>query len=559
MSPFTQFMAASTVYSKVRAREVVSWGIMGMAMQIPRDFVYSTIIYHSTEGVNKAFTGWGSVMTRYYRKDSAYRDSDLTVKYLGYWTDNGAYYYYHTEKNKTYEQTILDVKVYADMLKLPYRYVQFDSWFYYKGPKEGVTNWTSMPKIFPSGLRSLWEKTGWPVSAHNRWWSDKVVYAKQNGGKFNFIIEEKSRKAVPVDQTFWDYLMKTSKEWGLITYEQDWLNVEFDYITAMYSDVTLGRTWLTQMGAAAAKHGITIQYCMAPSRAALQSLEIPVVTQARATGDYQPGNDNWKIGVSSLFVDAIGVAPFKDNFWTTTDQPGNPYGKKETQPALIALAATLTTGPVAVGDGIGFSDPALIMRSCNTDGLLLKPTKPAKAINKQIIQAAFSGFRGEVWSTYSTISGMSFGIILGASMQSNESVTVGPTDAGFLQSGRSVAYGANIGAGGISAEFSDSKPLVLKGCSNVEFCLRYTTPVITHRGRQLMLYGEMSKWVVMSPQRITNIIISSNDVQVELTGASWEKVVFSLSYGGQLLQMPCLLSNAGRARISVLEGTCVPV
>lgn len=53
MSPFSQFMAASTVYSKVGGREVVSWGIMGMAMQIPRDFVYSTIIYHSAEGVNK--------------------------------------------------------------------------------------------------------------------------------------------------------------------------------------------------------------------------------------------------------------------------------------------------------------------------------------------------------------------------------------------------------------------------------------------------------------------------------------------------------------------------
>ena len=35
---------------------------------------------------------------------------------------------------------------------------------------------------------------------------------------------------------------------------------------------------------------------------------------------------------------------------------------KETQPALIALAATLSTGPVGVGDGIGFSDPTLIMR-----------------------------------------------------------------------------------------------------------------------------------------------------------------------------------------------------
>ena len=49
------------------------------------------------------------------------------------------------------------------------------------------------------------------------------------------------------------------------------------------------------------------------------------------------------------------------------------------------------------------------------------------------MQAAFSGFLGEVWSTYSTISGMSFGIILGADMKSNESMTVGPTDAGFLQ------------------------------------------------------------------------------------------------------------------------------
>ena len=30
--------------------------------------------------------------------------------------------------------------------------------------------------------------------------SDKVVYAKQNGGKFNFILEEKSHEAVPIDQ-----------------------------------------------------------------------------------------------------------------------------------------------------------------------------------------------------------------------------------------------------------------------------------------------------------------------------------------------------------------------
>lgn len=78
-------------------------------------------------------------------------------------------------------------------------------------------------------------------------------------------------------------------------------------------------------------------------------------------------------------------------------------------------------------------------------------------------------------------------------------------------------------------------------------------------GQELLLYGELSKWVVMATQRISNIAVSSEDVQVELTGAPWEVVIFSLSYGGQFLQVPCIMSNGGRARISVAEGTCIPV
>lgn len=48
--------------------------------------------------------------------------------------------------------------------------------------------------------------------------------------------------------------------------------------------------------------------------------------QARVSGDYHPGKGQWKIGVSSLFAAAMGIAPFKDTFWTTEVQPGNPYG-----------------------------------------------------------------------------------------------------------------------------------------------------------------------------------------------------------------------------------------
>ena len=39
----------------------------------------------------------------------------------------GAYYYYNTEYNKSYEQTMLDAKAYADQAKIPYRlYLNFN-------------------------------------------------------------------------------------------------------------------------------------------------------------------------------------------------------------------------------------------------------------------------------------------------------------------------------------------------------------------------------------------------------------------------------------------------
>ena len=47
---------------------------------------------------------------------------------------SGAYYYYHTETGKNYQQTMLDVKAYViDQAKLPVRAFQFDSWWYTRG------------------------------------------------------------------------------------------------------------------------------------------------------------------------------------------------------------------------------------------------------------------------------------------------------------------------------------------------------------------------------------------------------------------------------------------
>ena len=54
----------------------------------------------------------------------------------------------------------------------------------------------------------------------------------------------------------------------------------------------------------------------------MQSLEIDSVTQIRVTNDYETnwmyGEEQWRLGISSIFSAALGLAPFKDVYWTTS-------------------------------------------------------------------------------------------------------------------------------------------------------------------------------------------------------------------------------------------------
>lgn len=94
-------------------------------------------------------------------------------------------------------------------------------------------------------------------------------------------------------------------------------------------------------------------------------------TQARASIDYHL-ETQWTLGVSGIFSRALGLAPTKDNYWSETIQPENPYGKTEPYPRLQSVASTLSAGPVAPSDAIGYSNPDLINMACMTDGTLLQ-------------------------------------------------------------------------------------------------------------------------------------------------------------------------------------------
>ncbi len=56
----------------------------------------------------------------------------------------------------------------------------------------------------------------------------------------------------------------------------------------------------------------------------------------------------YRIGYNSQVLWALGLVPFKDNFWTTSEQPGCPYKTipcVEPNPELQTLVAALSYGP----------------------------------------------------------------------------------------------------------------------------------------------------------------------------------------------------------------------
>jgi hypothetical protein len=350
---------------------------------------------------------WGDLILAESGKTREASMQDPSVQYLAYWTDNGAYYYYLTEPQKNYEQTLLDVAADSTAAKIPYHFYQLDSWWYYKGKDGGVSKWDARPDVFPDGLAALRSKLSLPFIMHNRWWSPEAVSADPD----SFVAEAKM--ALPIKQSFWDDLMAKAHTQGDRVYEQDWLVTQAHGLNYLRQHLDAEATWLTQMNDAAAKQRMTIQYCMPLPKHLLESTQLLTVTQARASDDYHPGRSQWKIGATSLLEWSLGLAPFKDDFWTTTDQPGSPYKDKPTEPNVIleTIVSSLSAGPVGPSDAVGKENVDLIMRTCRADGLLLKPDRPATPVDAWFLP---EGPKGQLWSTETTLGSHRWSYVLDA-------------------------------------------------------------------------------------------------------------------------------------------------
>lgn len=382
-------LAAMTVFSPLSSPKaqhmfsgdgLVGAGIKGTVSVIPAGW-RQLFILSAGRGINDGMMAWGDRMLKFTGKPRADMYRDDVISTIGFWTDNGGYYHYATGTNESYEEVLPKVKAYHDSIGVPFRHWQFDSWFY---PKDGgvsasggggaVVNWTAMPSVFPNGMAYIQSKLGVPIVMHNRQWSPKSDYIKNEPYKWY----KSTKAAVPEDPSaFFKDFFQQQEGWGLAMYEQDWMCTEYDQVEALQRNISLADAWLRGMALGAASSGRTIQYCMPYPYDVLSAAAYPAVTNARATDDYIKRDAQWAIGATSMFYWSIGILPFKDGFYSSNlPQCGGQVVGPEMHPNRAALMAALSGAMVGPMDGIHLMNASRVMSTCRSDGLLLKPDKP---------------------------------------------------------------------------------------------------------------------------------------------------------------------------------------
>ena len=377
--------ASDFIVSKMTGdgENVLNSGLNEEIENLPKNFSHSSILVLS-KSIKGAWNQWGKALRSIYKRNIPANDSDPMLKYFGYWTDNGADYYYNYDTTIGYSQTLLALRKRYEDEGIPLGYMQLDSWWYeksiydpngkpdanHKNPKlpygkwnryGGLMNYTADSFLFPKGMKDFQQELNLPLITHNRWIDPKSYYHN------NYKISGYAA----VDPNYWQHIMNYINDAGVVCYEQDWLNYIYDKSPAMIHNINIGNKFTDGMAAACLKNRMTMQYCMAMPRFFLQGLKYNNLTTIRTSGDrFEP--QKWKHFIyTSQLAYECGMYPWCDVF--KSNEEGN------------MILSVLSAGPVGTGDAITKENKSNIMKACRTDGVLVKPDIPILPVDEDYV------------------------------------------------------------------------------------------------------------------------------------------------------------------------------
>ncbi|MGH8289886.1 MAG: hypothetical protein ACREV7_12825 [Steroidobacteraceae bacterium] len=349
--------------------KVDAGGIDPTIAALPAGFRHRTLLVLG-KGIGATLDAWGQALQVLNGKKPVSSEADVMLRKFGYWTDNGAAYYYHFVPSLGYEATLLAVRDAYQKLGVPAAYMELDSWWY---PKEegnslaamavnGETVYRANPQVFPHGLRAFHEQLGLPFVVHARWVAADSPYRR----------EYRMSRNVVLSPSFWSGTASYLRDSGVTVYEQDWLNDN----ARPASNLIDPQQFLGNMAHAMGRDGVAVEYCMELPGYLLASTRYQDVEAARVAGDRLEPSKWTDFLYGSALAHAVGLWPWSDVFLS-----------KEL-PELIL--STLSAGPVGVGDALGQIDASNLERAMRADSVLLKPDVPAQPIDAVYVSDAKS-------------------------------------------------------------------------------------------------------------------------------------------------------------------------
>lgn len=547
----------------------IRFGIEGEVESIPAGFRHRFLLVEG-QGINATVEEWGRLLREDRGIGVRDRYADEAMGTLGYWTDNGAAYFYDTLPGAGYEETLLAVKDDADARGIPYGYFQVDSWWYFRGPdtsgrKGGIHLWEPDPAVLPNGLAALHEKLGLPLVAHSKW------FEPDNGYLDKYTFQSGEAWAVPVGKEIFDEMLSNAADWGIITYEPDWLLSHYLWeIPWLRQGVDRVETWMANQAAAASENGLSMQLCMAGAGHLMDALDrVPVLT-FRSSIDYHRDTSKesyWPMfHTVNMLTSAIGIWPFKDNFWSSET-----CGEQE------ALISTLSAGMVGVGDPVGEAVPEILLRTCRADGVLLKPARTATPLDAMFLPHE-RPYTVSTWSQRTDLPGR-WHYVAGFHL-AREHPDMSPVDQAFALltydgrdlgemfvwpdavedwtldlasdlgiQGSVVAYDWRSGAAKMATGTAAFKPFE----DLYDFGYLLLAPI---QSNGLAFIGEPAKYVTLADRRFAAIEMDPDGFSVSLTGAPGEAVAVLAfdTTDGSLLHADTVVGANGTGSVRVGRG-----
>lgn len=407
-----------------------------------------------------------------------------------------------------------------------------------KGDVPGMTSWTPLPSVFPSGFTD-W--LGEPLSLYAPMYAKENVWAQDYTWK---VDEIRGKSAIPLDPRFYKDLFANGTKIGMKMFEQDFLCTTNSETSLTNSDVHSGRRWAEQMDDAAAAAGVTLQWCMMNACHALQSTLVHTMTNGRATGDNcRNGPHNIEsMGQNGLLFYALGFFPSRDNVWTTApdiEQTGCNGNCIEPNRLVDNAVALLGGGPYGPADAVGFTDYSVVMRAVRSDGVLLQPSWPLSSLDATFLKRSREAQLPLVWAAHDDFAGVGrWSYIVGVNLV--EPFSLKPSDllqqTSLLKSTNddavAVAWPVNLSTGRTEefkiSRINASQPLDIPAApikDNVPGASLWATAPILPNG--IALLGEVSKWATMSTRRFRGAKMTGSTFSCKVLGAPGEKVVIS--------------------------------